>query len=204
MPSSPSIFARPASPPPRIPSPTLESASLPLPLPHRRRPHHLQLHHAKSFDTLERTNSDNVRAKVVRKTASKGILKPSPPPTPQTNSTHSLPTPSYPRLSPRLTLSCAVPYRSPPASPTLASPPPPVPPIPAFVLTQPTLKAQDGVLPVSPISPTISRHSESAPSSNSSTQRRNKSCVSSNSEGMTCSRFLSIHNSHSRSAAVVV
>ncbi|KAG7096813.1 hypothetical protein E1B28_004221 [Marasmius oreades] len=34
-------------------------------------------------------------------------------------------------------LTSAVPYRSPPATPALATPPPPVPPIPAFLLAQP-------------------------------------------------------------------
>ena len=58
---------------------------------------------------------------------------PSPPTTPR-----SLPIPISPgptrRRSHCTSLSFAIPYRSPPPSPTIASPPPPVPPIPAFAL----------------------------------------------------------------------
>lgn len=44
---------------------------------------------------------------------------------------------SNPTLNHRRSIQFAIPYRSPPASPTLAAAPPPVPPIPSFVLDGP-------------------------------------------------------------------
>ncbi|KAK7060519.1 hypothetical protein VNI00_001285 [Paramarasmius palmivorus] len=137
-----SIFVRPPSPPPRAPSPTPHTASLPPP--RRPRPQHLQLHHTRSWDGGYATILEEERAKqkdeqatrdpTVRKTVSKGILKPSP--APRSNSS-PLPSP-LPPLSPRgsrVPLSSAIPYKSPPPSPTVTSPPP-VPPLPAFAIEQ--------------------------------------------------------------------
>ncbi|KAF5390664.1 hypothetical protein D9757_002678 [Collybiopsis confluens] len=121
-----SIFARPHSPPPRAISPSLPPLN-PLPLPPAR-----------------------TRNPSLRKTPSRGILKPTPPSSPSApifpSSTHTH------TLTHRRSIQFAVPYRSPPASPTLASPPPPVPPIPAFALDVPDQTSPPGssTLPACP------------------------------------------------------
>ncbi|ESK94496.1 hypothetical protein Moror_8039 [Moniliophthora roreri MCA 2997] len=130
MPSA-SIFVRPPSPPPRVPSPIPDPTSLPPP----RRPRlpHLKIHHARSMDSGlgilgEEKVGKMARDPAVGRSVSKGILKPSPPPTLRT---YSLPAPILTHRSSRTSLSNAIPYKSPPPSPAVTSPPP-VPPIPAF------------------------------------------------------------------------
>ncbi|KAJ4478260.1 hypothetical protein J3R30DRAFT_2882311 [Lentinula aciculospora] len=136
MASSLSIFSRPVSPPPRAVSPDIAAMSAlnPLPLPP-----------ARSKRLSERSGTSNSSSRyspsqLLRNTPSRGILKPTPPPSPgspvsfisasSSNSSRG----STHTLSHRRSIQFAIPYRSPPASPTLASPPPPVPPIPAFAL----------------------------------------------------------------------
>lgn len=98
----------------------------------------------------------------------------------------------------RRSLSFAIPYRSPPPSPTIAAPPPPVPPIPAFALTptdrKPVLRTHpvdfaqihlpelDGLSPISE-KPTLSPRKQTVPRADGS-------------HGMTCLKFFSLHNSH--------
>ncbi|KIY74090.1 hypothetical protein CYLTODRAFT_416353 [Cylindrobasidium torrendii FP15055 ss-10] len=126
---------RSETPPPRAESPELPY--IPLEPPRRRlRP---SGHSCESLRPTRRT--------ALNKSASRASLKPgeqfplmcsyaSSPPT----SPRSLPLSSPPRSPPtmrprRRSLSCAVPHRSPPASPLVGDAPPPVPPLPEFVLT---------------------------------------------------------------------
>ncbi|KIK68004.1 hypothetical protein GYMLUDRAFT_54710 [Collybiopsis luxurians FD-317 M1] len=147
-----SLFSRPESPPPRAPSPDYSTTLTPLPI--RRKspaparpstatgsnPSHLR----QRRPTLRTVHSDTLRPDPstllghdLTQRPSKGILKPSPPPSPtapsSSCSTSSLCSPKP--LSRRRSLQLAVPYLSPPPSPTLSAAPPPVPPIPTFVLT---------------------------------------------------------------------
>ncbi|KAF5388419.1 hypothetical protein D9615_000519 [Tricholomella constricta] len=147
-----SIFTRPQSPPPRQPSPEL--AYTPLPVRARQRTTSSQ-HSSSSYApatppglTLKRPyrpvlsvrSCDHLHQRAqehtLRNTRTRSTLTASPPATPR-----SLPSPSRSQFnespSHRRTLSNAIPYRSPPPSPTIAVPPPPVPPIPAFVLSPP-------------------------------------------------------------------
>ncbi|KAJ4001762.1 hypothetical protein F5050DRAFT_1721233 [Lentinula boryana] len=129
-----SIFSRPISPPPRALSPIDGLHPLPLPLPPAR---------SKRLSERSTPNTSSSRSSprpLLRNTPSRGILKPTPPPSPgspvsfssSSSSSSSSSRGSTHTLNHRRSLQFAIPYRSPPASPTLASPPPPVPPIPAF------------------------------------------------------------------------
>ncbi|KAJ4478261.1 hypothetical protein J3R30DRAFT_3480234 [Lentinula aciculospora] len=152
-----SIFARPESPPPRAPSPDYCASFNPLPIrskksqasmrpmstysdapkqkPILRSVHSLDTAHNASGATHSIDHS-RLLGHDLSGQVSKGILKPSPPPSPSFASVSSRSsTSSSKALAHSRSLQFAVPYRSPPASPTLAPPPPPVPPIPAFVLT---------------------------------------------------------------------
>ncbi|KAG6830827.1 hypothetical protein H0H92_014479 [Tricholoma furcatifolium] len=116
-----SIFTRPASPPPRQPSPELLYS--PLPLRSRNRTlSNSQPRPAPKKPILTVRSYNDLASRAIH----------SPPPTPR-----SLPPTLTPDYHHRRTLSNAIPYRSPPPSPTISSPPPPVPPIPAFVLSPP-------------------------------------------------------------------
>lgn len=132
----------------------------------------------------------------------------SPPSTPR-----SLPLPSPTRtITPskrghRRSLSVAIPYRSPPASPTIASPPPPVPPIPEFALNptdkkavlhpRPSWPAQIYIpdLNVSPPSDARPRISPQKSKSAPDVRREN---------GMTCLKFFSLRNSSPRGPRTAV
>ncbi|KAF9464430.1 hypothetical protein BDZ94DRAFT_1256418 [Collybia nuda] len=143
-----SFFSRPDSPPPRQPSPDFLPA--PLPSPHLR----ARLRHSSSKHSLPNYSPslppgltpdlfprymrsyDHINASIdgFERKRARSALTASPPTTPR-----SLPVPSSSRASDerphRRCLSSAIPYRSPPPSPTISLAPPPVPPIPAFVLT---------------------------------------------------------------------
>ncbi|KAJ7129527.1 hypothetical protein C8R44DRAFT_777001 [Mycena epipterygia] len=140
------VQPRPASPPPRSFSPAIVLAPLPPPVrrrtPSAPRPAHLSLE-----ATRARTKSDrSLRLdKTLASARSCGELRTpatprsarsvvSAPPTPRSIAPSS-PSDSSFRRTHKRNLSFAVPYRSPPASPTIASPPPPVPRIPEFVLS---------------------------------------------------------------------
>ncbi|KAJ7929917.1 hypothetical protein B0H13DRAFT_1962474, partial [Mycena leptocephala] len=120
------------------PSPDIILSPLPPPVRRRTPSHPARLSTAsdpcpKSQRTLASMRScGDLRMSQTPKSASRSVV--SAPPTPRSFAPSS-PTGSSFRRSHRRTLSFAVPYRSPPASPTLSSPPPPVPPIPEFVLS---------------------------------------------------------------------
>ncbi|KAJ3989648.1 hypothetical protein F5890DRAFT_1561625 [Lentinula detonsa] len=158
-----SIFARPESPPPRAPSPDHCINLNPLPIRSKRsqasmrpmsaaafnndvpkqKPILRSVHSLDTAHTSDLTHSSSTDDSVLLGHAlsgsgrtSKGILKVSPPPSPSFVSVSSYSsTGSGKAISHSRSLQFAVPYRSPPASPTLAGLPPPVPPIPTFVLT---------------------------------------------------------------------
>ncbi|KAG5651965.1 hypothetical protein H0H81_006780 [Sphagnurus paluster] len=143
-----------------------------------------------------------------RSTRARSTLTISPPSTPR-----SLPPPSPSRSqfndspSYRRTLSQAIPYRSPPPSPTIAAPPPPVPPIPSFVLSPPaqiksTLPKPNRPLPspitpiriqdledISPLSEFSHITSKFVPASQPPSPEKTKSV------GLTCLKFFSLRNS---------
>ncbi|KAG5648950.1 hypothetical protein DXG03_000299 [Asterophora parasitica] len=224
-----SIFTRPESPPPRQPSP--EPQYTPLPSPHVRArqrtassqhsssshapatPPGLAVHRqhkpipsARSYDHLHGAQEPRIR-----NTRSRSTLTASPPATPR-----SLPLPSPSRSqfseSPhRRTLSNAIPYLSPPPSPTLAAPPPPVPPIPAFVLNSPAhykpapSPQPATILPIHlPDLGTIPSLAESAHTTRkhatppSSSRKHYVSPDKHHSMGMTCLKFFSLRNSKRR------
>ncbi|KAE9397147.1 hypothetical protein BT96DRAFT_996104 [Gymnopus androsaceus JB14] len=141
-----SIFSRPESPPPRAPSPDYFTGLNPLPIRQKRSQGCIRPSTANSSDdspkrpTLRAVQSDSTPGAEflghnLTHKPSKGILKPSPPPSPSTFSIYSHSSDSSRTLTHHRSLQFALPYRSPPASPVLAGPPPPVPPIPSFVLT---------------------------------------------------------------------
>lgn len=227
-----SMFTRPASPPPPMPSPKLEPTPLPSPpLRPRNRPAtrlRIQSHvtpvqpSLMGSPLLERTlNSSrsctNLRAKDgpreflrgeenrSKKQRSRGDV--SPPSTPR-----SLPLPTPPRTPSirghRRSLSFAIPYRSPPPSPTISAPPP-VPPIPVSKLSptdkKPVLRPQPTritpiYLPDLDITPII----EVTPSSPE--RQRAPECRGERGAVMTCLRFFSLRNSNhdQRSTAIHV
>ncbi|KAJ3802017.1 hypothetical protein GGU11DRAFT_753144 [Lentinula aff. detonsa] len=153
-----SIFARPESPPPRAPSPDHWIGLNPLPIRSKRSQASMRPMSAAAFndvpkqkpilrsvhsldtahtsDLTHSTNDSLLLGHALSGRTSKSILKPSPPPSPSFASVSSYSsTSSGKAISHSRSLQFAVPYRSPPASPTLAGLPPPVPPIPTFVLT---------------------------------------------------------------------
>ncbi|RDB22589.1 hypothetical protein Hypma_010054 [Hypsizygus marmoreus] len=221
-----SIFTRPDSPPPRQPSPDIVHAPLPSPhlrarqrtsssqlsmssyspatppglrpLNHPRRP----ILTVRSYDHLsERVRAEKHEEPQRRKTRSN--LSASPPTTPR-----SLPIPSATQFSDypphRRCLSNAIPYRSPPASPTIAVPPPPVPPIPAFVLSPPAeIKSVHRPRPkvIMPIHlPELENISPLSESMCMPHKRSPSSPEKQRSVGMTCLRFFSLRNSKKRTA----
>ncbi|EGO02199.1 hypothetical protein SERLA73DRAFT_71342 [Serpula lacrymans var. lacrymans S7.3] len=97
------------------------------------------------------------------------------------------------------------PYRSPPPSPAIASPPPPVPPIPSFVLSS----AENYKKPVLHPQPKRSTNSSILElyinrSADVHSPMSRKRCVSSPRDGgaMTCMQFFTIHNSPQKSCQV--
>ncbi|KAJ3763615.1 hypothetical protein EV360DRAFT_66118 [Lentinula raphanica] len=99
--------------------------------------HSLDTSHGSSEFTPSSTNNSLLLGHdLLGRQPSKGILKPSPPPSPSFVSISSRSSTSSGRpLAHSRSLQFASPYRSPPASPTIDAPPPPVPPLPAFVFT---------------------------------------------------------------------
>ncbi|KAF8076522.1 hypothetical protein FPV67DRAFT_1664784 [Lyophyllum atratum] len=221
-----SIFTRPDSPPPRQPSPELAYTPLPVRARQRtmssqnsastyapstppglsvRRPHKPILT-ARSYDHLHE------KASRTRNARTRSNLTASPPNTPR-----SLPLPSPSRshfsdIPPyRRTLSNAIPYLSPPPSPTIAAPPPPVPPIPAFVLSPPAqiksahFQRPAAVLPIHlPDLDNLSPLSESTRIPRKQTpvpppeKQQQFSPEPHRSVGVTCLRFFSMRNSKRR------
>lgn len=221
------IYARPDSPPPRAPSPVLVHIPLPSPPPrnrgrvasprqarlrgHSKQPGLHQLTPARSYDHMSSKESnfrDLDAEEPTRKRTRSTLTLPSP------ILSHSLSIPAA-EFKPRhrRSLSFAIPYRSPPASPTIALPPPPVPPIPTFVLTSPQSKptrAYPSTLQIAPIYlPEIDELSPLSETDTlvSSTLPEPKSLDSSQQKrrgvGMTCLKFFTLRNSRSdRNAAV--
>ncbi|KAL0949419.1 hypothetical protein HGRIS_009480 [Hohenbuehelia grisea] len=227
-----SIFARPDSPPPRAPSPDFVPTALPSPpMPNRRsrsgsrtpRSQHSSLavsslpnidrslfaaRSCGNLRELSRAGSWDTRERTLRKPSSLRMLEVSPPSTPR-----SLPLPSPTRSThsstrSRRTLSNAIPYRSPPASPTIASPPPPVPPVPALLLTpsdkKPMLRPQSTRLSPIHLAELESLPTDSqAPPSFSRKRRTSVAPRDNKSLGMTCLKFFSMRNSHQRAPHAV-
>ncbi|KAJ3893969.1 hypothetical protein GG344DRAFT_74459 [Lentinula edodes] len=179
MASSLSIFSRPLSPPPRAVSPDVATLG-PLPLPP-----------ARSRRMSERSGPSSRSSpprSLLRSTPSKGILKPTPPPSPgspvsfasssSSSSSSTSSRGSTHTLSHRRSIQFAIPYRSPPASPTLAASPPPVPPIPAFALNSGAARP----LPGDQLAPLPPRPARSP----------RRELHDGSRGGMTCSQFMSI------------
>lgn len=210
-----SPFVRPESPPPRQPSPDITYT--PLNPPRARRPllsmqstssaptigslRPKALHSARSCDQLrDREHTKRKRDSTRSKASSNG------PSTPRSLQIQ-LPTSTSPSpSSKRRSLSFAIPYRSPPASPTLSSPPPPVPPIPAFALDPAYKKPVLHPLP-SNNSYTLPDLDSISPISTSMFElpRRYRKTGPAVPDGrdlvaMTCSKFFSLHNSNHRAA----
>ncbi|KAF8195740.1 hypothetical protein K438DRAFT_1826450 [Mycena galopus ATCC 62051] len=205
-------FFRPASPPPpRSPSPEVVLKPLPPP----RRTPRLSLQSSDERPKTERPQRSlasmrscgDLRHPATPKSASRSVV--SAPPTPRTVVPSSPSGSSFRRTHKRSTLSYAVPYRSPPASPTLSSPPPPVPPIPEFVLSPTDKKAV-----LHPATPT--RHhiylpeweqfavvpDLAAPPRKKRTSMSRRP-VAAPPAAMTCSTFLALHNQTQRPNHVV-
>ncbi|KAG6833884.1 hypothetical protein H0H87_007895 [Tephrocybe sp. NHM501043] len=203
--SAMSIFTRPASPPPRQPSPELDYT--PLPSPHvraRLRTMSGQDQHAPA--TPPGLAAPRPRRPILavrsfndlplRATASRAT----PPATPRSLSS---PSRDHDYHHHRRTLSNAIPYRSPPPSPIITSPPPPVPPIPAFVLSSPaTVKHCPKPAAILPIHlPDLDSLPPLVETTNSPRPRKLPSQLSDSrtrAAGMTCLRFFSTRNTKRR------
>ncbi|KAJ6539481.1 hypothetical protein B0H19DRAFT_1269790 [Mycena capillaripes] len=182
-----SFFARPDSPPPRSPSPDAVLAPLPPPFAGASRP-----------------------AQPV--SASRALTSTSSDPEERVEPRTLLPSGSSFRRAHRRTLSFAVPYRSPPASPTISSPPPPVPPIPEFVLS-PTDKKPVLHSPAS--APTRVNHiylpeweqftvaPDVAPRKTRTSMSGRRTGGLASPAAMTCSTFFALHNQNQRPNQVV-
>jgi hypothetical protein len=231
-----SFFTRPDSPPPRQPSPDFIPA--PLPSPHLR----ARLRHSSSKQSLpsyspslppglnpvprapkpltsmrscDHINGRSRTGEEYERRRTRSTLTASPPTTPR-----SLTAPSTSRASDerphRRCLSSAIPYLSPPPSPTISLAPPPVPPIPAFVLTPPAadvksprrpqpmsitpirLSELDNLPPLSPSTCLSQKQSRPSPPLPTSTPEKHRSV------GMTCLKFFSLRNSRQRSPRATV
>ncbi|GLB33933.1 hypothetical protein LshimejAT787_0108170 [Lyophyllum shimeji] len=227
-----SIFIRPASPPPRQPSPELAYAPLPLRARQRTmssqyslstpatppglgvRHQHKPMLSVRSYDHLhEKASRSGTHHQEFRSRNTRVRSHPtaSPPTTPRSL---PLPSPSRSQFSdiplPRRTLSNAIPYRSPPPSPTIEAPPPPVPPIPAFVLSPPAqVKPVDYSHPAGTM-PIHLPDLDTLPSLSESTRILRKQAPAPSpgkhpcspephrSVGMTCLKFFSTRNSKRR------
>ncbi|KAJ7044480.1 hypothetical protein C8F04DRAFT_587834 [Mycena alexandri] len=208
-----SLFCRPDSPPPRSPSPDVMLAPLPPPRRTSARPPRLSLQSTdcrpkmdKPQRSLASTRSyGDLRQSASPRSASRSRAIVSAPATPRSFAPSS-PSGSSFRRAHRRTLSSASPYRSPPASPTLSSPPPPVPPIPAFVLSptdkKPVIRAPAPtriLLPEwehFPIAPDLA--SPRKPRTPTSARRTGMQAPT-----MTCSTFFALHNQSQRPNQVV-
>jgi len=203
-----SIFTRPDSPPPRQPSP--QFIPTPLPSPHI----HARLRKSSSKQSLPPTTTPPglhsfpttnrlvhpVRSYdhlVTRRSpaSTSSHLTPSPP---RSLQIHSAPLAADIRPH-RRCISHSTPYRSPPPSPTMASLPPPVPPIPAFVLEgKPSHTSQRAsVTPIhldsiSPLSESVFLPRKQARRPRPTTPEKH-SCV-----GMTCWKFFSLRSMKQR------
>jgi hypothetical protein len=208
---------RPDSPPPPMPSPQLVPTPLPSPplisrrrtssrrQPHTPSPHFLgpphlekRIHTSRSCSTLH-TRPD-CRNALNGDEFGTGKLSVSPPTTPRSLPI-PIPTSSSRRRSHRQSLCFAVPYRSPPPSPTIASPPPPVPPIPAFALgptdKKPTLHPPQA--PPTPVYIPELSISSREPVSKASARKQVRSVIPPRAEsGMTCVQFFALRNSTPR------
>ncbi|KAJ7179004.1 hypothetical protein C8R46DRAFT_621125 [Mycena filopes] len=196
---------RPQSPPPRSPSPEVILAPLPPPVRRRTvtpaRPPRLSLQSTDSRPRLDRPqrtlastrSHGDLRQSATPGSASRGFI--SAPSTPSSS--------SFRRANKRL-LSDAVPYRSPPASPTLSSPPPPVPPIPEFVLSPTDKKA---VLRTPTRVPHIYlpewEQFTIIPDLASPRKPRTPTSARAHPSAMTCSTFFALHNQNQRSNQVM-
>ncbi|KAG5342505.1 hypothetical protein C0989_000633 [Termitomyces sp. Mn162] len=176
-----SIFARPPSPPPRQPSPELHYS--PLPSPHARARHRTLSSHTDSAPATP-----------------PGLPVPKPRKAILTvRSLNDLPSSSRSLVPHRRSLSTAIPYRSPPPTPTVVSPPPPVPPIPTFALSPPTpIKSCPRPAAITPIHlPDL----DSVPPLPEPTAKQ-PSPTRQHKVAMTCLRFFSLRNSKRRSPVV--
>ncbi|KAK7054261.1 hypothetical protein R3P38DRAFT_3171867 [Favolaschia claudopus] len=219
------LFPRPDSPPPRSPSPEVVLAPLPPPIRRRTpssRPARLSLQTSDERPKFERPHPQrpiasmrsvgDLRRPPTPRTASSSRSVVSAPPTPRSLVPSS---PSSQSRGHKRNLSFAVPYRSPPASPTFSSPPPPVPPIPEFVLSptdkKPVLHPaasprsvtshiylpeweQFSVTPDLAAPPPRKRRVSSISPSSS----RRAVAVGASAGAMTCATFMALHNQNQR------
>ncbi|KAJ7781100.1 hypothetical protein B0H16DRAFT_1497079 [Mycena metata] len=199
---------RPPSPPPRSCSP--ETVLAPLPPPVRRRvqsarPPRLNLQSTdKPQRSLASTRSYGDLRQSATPTSARSRAVVSAPATPRNFIIPSSPSGSSFRRAHKRTLSSASPYRSPPASPILSSPPPPVPPIPEFVLAATDKKsviyapAPTRILLPEwehfPIAPDLA--SPRKPRTPTSARRTQVPAI-------TCSTFFALHNQSQRPNQVV-
>ncbi|KAF7355438.1 hypothetical protein MSAN_01460600 [Mycena sanguinolenta] len=221
-----SIFpSRCASPPPRSPSPEIVLA--PLPPPRRRNPNRPPRLSLQSSDERPNLKAESKRRSLASMRSCGDLRYPA---TPKSASRSAVSAPATPRTlvpsSPsgssfrrthKRTLSFAVPYRSPPPSPTLSSPPPPVPPIPEFVLS-PTDK-KPVLHPVAPtrvnhiylpeweqftvVPDVVSPRKKRASMSPSGRRTTGVAAAAPPPPGMTCSTFFALHNETQRPNRVV-
>jgi hypothetical protein len=213
--SSPmSIFTRPDSPPPRQPSP--EFVPAPLPSPHLQArlrkssskqslspsvppglhpfpaPHNF-VHSTRSYDHLnERLERRRISSSPVSSTMPRSISQNTIPSTSQSVD-YSRPYRRY--------LSHGTTYRSPPPSPTISSPPPPVPPIPAMATASKEVKPMPSQpMSVAPIR--IPNFDNVSPLSESTFLPRQHPKVplpqKQGGVGMTCLKFFSLRNAKQR------
>ncbi|TFK43419.1 hypothetical protein BDQ12DRAFT_178919 [Crucibulum laeve] len=229
-----SIFIRPDSPPPRQPSPEPLSTPLPSPPPRyskrdrtsSKRPHqsraaapmfppglhpfpdaHRSLLSIRSCDNMrdkENRHRVGVQEEEPTRKRTRSTLNASA--YPRVASSHN-PIPLSSEYQPRhRSLSYAIPYRSPPPSPTLAAAPPPVPPLPVFTLSSPAHKptACPRTQPITPIylpdMEQLSPISElPAPLfSSPKLQRPSSAPEKRGGIGMTCFKFFSLGNASQR------
>jgi len=201
----------PASMPRRNPKLSLQVASPPAELQYltgSQRPQGKPLLSSRSYDhmreNLSPKASGSPHSKPRRVSSRLNVSGPTTPRSLPSRSPPHSPNPNFKRGH-RRSLSFAIPYRSPPPSPTISSPPPPVPPIPAFALTptdkKPVLRPQPVdvaqiYLPelddISPISekPSLTFRKPTIPRADGSHG------------GMTCLKFFSLHNAHKLSRTV--
>ncbi|KAJ6452365.1 hypothetical protein DFH09DRAFT_1238423 [Mycena vulgaris] len=212
-----SFLSRSDSPPPRSLSPDVVLAPLPPPVRRRTasaRPTRLSLG-ASADSKAERSLR---LEKTLASMRSCGDLRHAEPSTSKRASRAVVSEPATPtsatfRRTHRRNLSFAVPYRSPPASPTLSSPPPPVPPIPEFVLSptdkRPVLHSATRLVafPAQTIYLPEWEHFTVAPDITPRKQRLStgpgRRTDSAPPSAMTCSKYFALHNPNQRPNQVV-
>ncbi|KAF7301797.1 hypothetical protein MIND_00745400 [Mycena indigotica] len=200
---------RPDSPPPRSPSP--EVVLSPLPPPRRtnaQRPTRLSLQSSETRPTslkperrlTSMRSCGELRQPPTPRSSIRSVV--SAPPTPREPASPTDSEASFRRTHKR-TLSFAIPYRSPPPSPAISSPIPPVPAIPDFVLSptdkKPVLhplptRANEVYLPEWEQFPVTPRKPRLSGGASIMSARRAVAAPA----PMTCSTFFALHNKSSQ------